>query len=1234
MVILSLVGAVAAPGQVVINEFLVHNPGRPNDPDAKLDMDGRSPGWIELRNAGAATVDLTGWALSDDPLVPGKWVFAAPVAPATTPTTLAAGAYKLIFCGGHERNVANVEPHTSFKLDDGGSVLLSQPDGQGGWSVVSQIGTPSAPYPPQRQGVSYGFPANNPSAAPVFFEQDTPGAANPATGVTQFCADTRFNVNRGIYEAPFTLVITSDTPGATIAYTLDGTAPSSNHGTQIAAANDTTAPSASLEITGTTIVRARAWKNGHGSTNIDTQTYIFPAQVLTQTGPLPSMGLTPAMTYNWGAAGGDLRSPPGPDWEVDPAIVNHATAANRFSAEDLKSLPIVSVVTGWVQAFGPQSTAAASNPPPVDQRGFYVGSAVGVPNEGTDRACSIEMINPLGDPEHPNMHRESPDSPWVNRGFQINGNVHVFGGTSQNRWKSYKLSMRVKTEADVDFPVYGDDGAPTHDLFIMDARLNQTWLHPDSGQQSRGDYVRDHVMSDLNQALGGHAPHSRPVHYFLNGLYWGLYILHEKPNEKFMADYRGGSQDDWDIFKHSAKHSTDSGTFFNNVINSGLINPALPLGSSTDPQFLNCTTLKNYEELMDRLGIGRVSPNPAPDLTQRDAFEAAAAKIDIPDFIDYILLNTVAANTDWPHKNYYASFPRHQPDGKWRFHSWDAEHVFKSASDNAISGGNWTGDDGGPGAIMRKLAVNAEFRLRFADAVHAHLFNDGILSVAGLRAAFNRRFDEIEPAGVRGESARWGDNRADTNPYTYAGAWMTEKNRILNTVLPGRAGLGATPSSTALNQLRTFRVGTTLSPLYPSTAAPQFIDNATNNPQHGGSVAAGFVLKINNPNPSGSGTIHYTLDGTDPRVEWTGAVSPTAQTYAGPVTLNGSRRVKARILIDSTWSALNEAWFSVAALPAAASNLVISKIHYHPPAPSAADIAAGFTNQEDFEFLELMNIASQPVDLVGVSFGAGLDLTITESSAHREIEPGGRVLLVRDAAAIAHRYGASRPVAGVFVNDTGLSNSGENLQLIARDGSTIHSFRYEDDAPWPPAADGLGPCLVLVRPESNPNHALPENWRLSSAVGGAPCEDDRLRYDDWRLDKFTAAEASNPAISGPAADPESDGGTNAFEYGVGANPRLPDNAPHMPRFFLADFDPGAGPMTYGWLSLRVVRAAEDVEFVAQSGSDLITWSSEPVGMVRVGINDLSDGTAEILWRTAVALAEPNRLFVRVRTLFP
>ena len=53
-----------------------------------------------------------------------------------------------------------------------------------------------------------------------FFPQATPGQAN-ASGVLGFVADTQFSIDRGFYTEPFSLIISSQTEGASIRYTTD-----------------------------------------------------------------------------------------------------------------------------------------------------------------------------------------------------------------------------------------------------------------------------------------------------------------------------------------------------------------------------------------------------------------------------------------------------------------------------------------------------------------------------------------------------------------------------------------------------------------------------------------------------------------------------------------------------------------------------------------------------------------------------------------------------------------------------------------------------------------------------------------------------------------------------------------------------------------------------------------------------------------------------------------------------
>ena len=128
-------------------------------------------------------------------------------------------------------------------------------------------------------------------------------------------------------------------------------------------------------------------------------------------------------------------------------------------------------------------------------------------------------------------------------------------------------------------------------------------------------------------------------------------------------------------------------------------------------------------------------------------------------------------------------------------------------------------------------------------------------------------------------------------------------------------------------------------------------------------------------------------------------------------------------------------------VPAAAGNLVVSEIMYHPADPSAAETLAGFTNADDFEFIELMNIGANPVDLTDAAFTDGIALTFTGGT----LAPGARLLLVRNAAAFAQRYGAI-PTGGVYTGS--LNNAGDHLLLLDRGNVPILDFSYGDSAPW------------------------------------------------------------------------------------------------------------------------------------------------------------------------------------------
>ncbi|MCB1099698.1 MAG: chitobiase/beta-hexosaminidase C-terminal domain-containing protein, partial [Verrucomicrobiae bacterium] len=110
------------------------------------------------------------------------------------------------------------------------------------------------------------------TAAPGYFQIPTPGTANSAR-VDGFVSATEATPKRGFYEQPFQVTIASPTEGAALYYTLDKTEPTPEEGTLY------TGP---ITIDKTTVLRAAAHRPGFVSSAVETHTYVFLADVVTQ----------------------------------------------------------------------------------------------------------------------------------------------------------------------------------------------------------------------------------------------------------------------------------------------------------------------------------------------------------------------------------------------------------------------------------------------------------------------------------------------------------------------------------------------------------------------------------------------------------------------------------------------------------------------------------------------------------------------------------------------------------------------------------------------------------------------------------------------------------------------------------------------------------------------------------------------------------------------------------------
>ncbi|MCZ6795240.1 MAG: CotH kinase family protein, partial [Planctomycetota bacterium] len=235
-------------------------------------------------------------------------------------------------------------------------------------------------------------------------------------------------------------------------------------------------------------------------------------------------------------------------------------------------------------------------------------------------------------------------------------------------------------------------------------------------------------------------------------------------------------------------------------------------------------------------------------------------------------------------------------------------------------------------------------------------------------------------------------------------------------------------------------------------------------------IDPGFQLTVTAPR----GTIYTTLDGTDPRRRG-GAVAPGATRYTGPITLDDNARVVARARVtNNDWSGRTVATFVVTT-----PRLVITEIMYHPP---DGPLGSPY-DDNDYEFVEVMNAAGEAMDVGGARFVDGIEFTFPDVT----LQPGELALVVRNEAAFESRYGAGLPVLGEYTGR--LENRGERMALLGPLEEPILAFNYLDA--WYPTTDGQGDSLTIIDPFAPLTEwGVDASWGPSSVIGGTPGEED------------------------------------------------------------------------------------------------------------------------------------------------
>ncbi len=1065
---------------------------------------------------------------------------------------------------------------------------------------------------------------------PGFFPDLTPGAENSILyeGIT---ADTKFTTDRGFHETAFDLIISTATAEATIRYTTDGSLPTETSGTSY------TGP---IHISETMVVRAIAFRQGYRPTNVDTHTYIFPADVVTQAAMRPQITQDPTYGPQMEDA---LNSIP----SIALTFQGNDVPANRseipVSVEMLNFESGSKQVDAGVARYGSYVTNFQKKSIRLHFRSEYGAKRLNYPLfDGHDyknilpvsdfdaldiRAGNHDMVargaymsNRFTDDSLLDMGQVAPHGRFVHLYFngQYRGQYHL-----RERWDASMLASYLPgTEEEFDT-----------------INANNTGSEFLTGQLQDGDLTK---WNELRGLLNGASPYSATKDIMDVDDLIDFMLLWTSGNAE--SEFRaGGSVSNGVGFKFMIKdadghlRSPSRGVTHNGPLNAmtryrteGDPDFKILLADQIHKHFFNdgaMTGPKLVERLQSRVDEVRLSY--IAEVARwgvHNGNQTNRTPVQWEAYQNNLLNNTLANLTASQMAKLRSAgmypdiiapvFSQHGgsiPVGGGVTMATGATAIYYTldGSDPRLSGGTIS-----PGATLAPFEGDVPEPRDFVGtgASWSYLDDGSNQGTAWRAVAFDDSgwpagpselgytegdeatlvgFIDVDPesAGTQRNATTYFRHKVDISEpasFSYfslkmkyddaAAVYINGAEAVRTTNLSAGAAFDTFASSSTPNERTYFEF------IIPPSL---FIDGENT-----------IAVEIHNAS-AGSSDISFDL-------RLRGEIDTSnGDNITKPVILSEPAQLNARAYNSATseWSALTSAFFSINSVLASVENLVISEIHYHPAEPLEAGEIAVSTDRDDYEFIELLNIGAQAINLSGVNFSDGINFTFPTNTL---LNVGARAVLVRDAPAFVARYGEGIQIAGEYSGR--LSNDGEPLTLSLTGNGDLRNVTFNDKFPWPTLPDGAGFSLVLIAPTTNPDHALPSSWGTHAVIGGAPGQADELQ-----VDSYPAWKMQNN-ITDDHDDSDGDGLSSFVEYALGSSP-TEFSTSSLPR-------PG---MTTGegdqFLTITYEKnlLANDVIFQLESSTDLLIWQSEEA--IEVSANT---------FRMATPLHEGGEQYLRLK----
>ena len=1247
----------AIRAEVIISEFLAINSGA-----GIKDEDDFPADWIELYNPDNSTVNLSGYALTDDADILSKWIFPS--------VTLPAGGHLRVFATGKDRKTNVSFLHTNFNLNAGGEYLaLVKPDG----TTIADEFAPG--YPPQIRDISYGLGNGGPILEATILPLGAP--------LTYYVPSSEIGDDwkmPGFDDSAWTL------SSSAIGYGYNGAV-----GSLISANGDTEA-----------IMRG-----------INASIYLrFPFQLID---PAEVTALTLKVkiddgfvAYLNGVEVASRNEPPGalafdsdaegsqevmPGDEYDTAILD--ITGRLVAGENILAIQAMNGTTGSNDfIFISELDANVQNLTPPFPRGYFQvptpGNANGAPAleppsevqfEITSRAFTADFQLALSVAEPEATIRYTIDGDDVTAASTAYDGPIEIAGSTLVRTKAFSIGSLpgpgrtegyMKIAADdagfsSDLPVvllstFGKGGPPgtsattRKDTFMLiyepDPETGRTTLGGTPAVSTRGGYRKRGSSSagfpkygmsfeswdedDFDQDIAplGLAPEAD---WILNARYTFDYSLIRNPFIYDLSNQVG----QWavktrfvELFNDISGSEVGGNDYFGIYTFMERIEP--------NDNRVDIAGLDPWENSLEERSGGYIFKNDRPDPGEPtfnvSGFQRAMVFVD-PDGLDitspqrsYLTTHTnevtaalrssngIHPTTGLHYSDYLDvdSFVDHfwlnllTMDPDWGRLS---QFFYKDRSDKIIAGPIWDYDrtmgsrDARDDDPRRWEANTSDTSFTWFDREYEWF---GLLfgfttSDDQVRNMSNPQLRTSRPEVFQKIIDRWYDLRAGEFSQANMEATIEVMTGEINEAqVRNFARWSLNPG--AIQGINFAQLGTSGWEREVShlkgwlKARADWIDEQFFTPpsfnQNGGEVDENFQLTIS----AADGNVYYTLDRSDPRA--TGGTPSASAVMGSTTTLTETTTVIARSYDGQQWGAPTRATFVIGGTVANASNLIISEIMYDPATPTAAEEVAGFASDRFFEYLEVFNPSNMSVDLTEVTFTDGIEFNFADS-AITALAPGGRALIVRSTAGITERYGNGLTglIAGEFANGSGLSGNGERIVMAGSEG-VIADITYTNKSPWPKSSNGEGPSLVYLTGGTAPD--LASNWRPSVNTLGNPGTGDATIF-----------------VGDTNADQDDDGFSAFAEYALGTSDESPNTG-----ILIGSID------INGRYALTFPRnlAADDAEIVLQVSHDLSAWGLATEVLEDGKETHNGDGTVTYTFRTPAPATTGLRLFGRLLIL--